>query len=166
MLKGHEGTVSSVAFSPNGRSLVSASHDGSVRIWNIRDGSSKVLHVIITGSPAYHFRYVVCSPDKRYIAAGNSDNSLWIWHSRTHRLVAKLQWGQNFVWCTAFTPDGKGLMSGSHDKTVKYWDVSLLGSRQEASTGMVVNEEQRFPLVWSFLGHDVCCLLSLCYNVD
>ena len=151
MLKGHEGTVYNVAFSPNGRFLLSASADQSVRIWNIRDGSSKVLPV--TGSPD-DFMPVVFSPDGRYVAAGNHDNSLWIWDFRTQRLVAKW-WGHaDGVCCMAFTPDGKGLMSGSYDKTVKYWDVSLLGNRQGLSMRSIEIEDG-FPLVRSFLGYNV-----------
>ena len=150
--------ITSLAFSPNGRSLVSASTDQSARIWNIRDGSSKVLPV--TGLPGY-FMSVIFSPDGRYVAAGNFDHSLCIWDSRTHRLVAKW-WGHtNSVWCTEFTPDGNGLISGGLDMTLKYWDVSLLGNRQGVSTGTVVNEERGFPEVQSFLGHYVRCLLLL-----
>ena len=162
MLKGHENIVSAVAFSPNGRSLVSASYVGSIRIWNIRDGSSEALPVI--GLPEY-FISVVFSPDGRFVAAGHLDGSLWIFDSRTHRLVAKWRGHTDGVWCTEFMPDGQGLISGGYDKTVKYWDVSLLGNRQGVSTGMVLNEELRLPFVRTFLGHDVCFFLPLRHNV-
>ena len=153
MLKGHESIVSDVGFSPDSHSLVSASFDRSVRIWKIRDGSSKVLPV--TSSPVSFFS-VLFSPDGRYIAAGNYDKSLRIWDSRTHRLVAEWRGHTGCVWCTVFTPDGKGLMSGSDDGTVKWWDVSLLGNR---------NDEKDFPLVRSFLGHGVRLIL-LSSHVD
>ena len=152
MLKGHEGTVCNVAFSPNGRSLVSASGDMSVRIWSLRSGSSKVLPV--TGSHG-SFSSVVFSPDGRYVAAGNYYNSIWIWDSRTHRLMAMWRGHTNSAWCMVFTADGKGLVSGGEDQMVKYWDVSLLGNRQGVTSGMVVNEEDGFPLVRNFLGHSV-----------
>ena len=162
MFKGHKSTVNSLAFSPNGRSLISGSDDRSVRIWNIRDGSSKVLPLIVTSS---FFISVAFSPYGRYVAAGNLDNFLWIWDSRAHRLVAKWEGHADSLWCTEFTPDGKGLISGSSDQTAKYWDVTLLGIQQGASTGTVVNEEQGFPEVRSFLGHDVRILL-LSRDVD
>ena len=150
--KGHRGSVSSIAFSPNGWSLVSGSLDHSVRIWNIRDGSSKVLPV--TGSTSY-FISVIFSPNGRYIAGGNWDHSLWIWDLRTHSLAAKW-WGHtDSVRCTEFTPDGKGLMTGSDDRTVKYWDVSSLASRQAGSTGLAGSGEQGFPEIRKFSGHTV-----------
>ena len=162
MFKGHRTVVSRIAFSPNGRSLISASYDRSIRMWNIRDGFSKVLPV--AGSPTV-FLSVVFSPDGRYVAAGTLDNLLWIWDSRTHRLVAKWMGHTGRVLCTVFTADGKGLMTGGYDKVVNYWDVSLLGNRRGVSTEAVVNEEQGFPLVRSFLGHSVRFVL-LCHNVD
>ena len=153
MLKGHKHSVHDVAFSPNGHSLVSASADHSARIWNLRDGSSKVLPV--TGSPSV-FSCVVFSPDGRYVAGGNLNGMLWIWDSRTHRLVTKWQGrANNPVWCTKFTPGGKGLVSCS-DKTVQYWDVSSLGNRQGVS---MRTEESGFPLVRNFVGHNVHSLL-------
>ena len=152
MFERHKNEVNSIAFSPNGRFLVSASDDRSVRIWNIRDGSSKVLPV--AGSPSF-FLYVVFSPDGKYVAAGNSDKSLWIWDSRTHKLLARWCGHTSGVLCAEFMPDGKGLMSGSFDKTVNYWDVGSLGNRQGMSTGTVVNEEHYPPEVRSFSGHNV-----------
>ena len=62
--------------------------------------------------------------------------------------------------------DGKGLMRGSYDKTVRCWDVSLLGNLQRVSTGTVVNENDGFPGVRSYLGHNVCFVFSLSCNVD
>ena len=108
--------------------------------------------------------YVCCIQSQ--VAAGNLDGSLWIWDSRAHRLVVKW-WGYTSgVLSTVFTPDGRGLMSGSYDNTVKYWDVSLLGNRQGVSAGTVVNDDDGFPLVRRFLGHDVSCFLPLCHNID
>ena len=159
ILKGHKHAVYSIAFSPNSRSLVSASADGSVRIWNIRDGSSKVLPVI--GLPSY-FVSVVFSPDGRFVAAGNLGYTLWIWDSRTYRLVAMWKGRMDTVWCIEFTPDGTSLICAAFNGTVKYWDVSSLGNRRGVSTGTI---EEGFPEVVMFLGQDVGCVLLLSPNV-
>jgi general transcriptional corepressor TUP1 len=50
------------------------------------------------------------------------------------------------VWCVEFTPDGKGLMSGSYDKLIKYWDMTSLGSG---------SERKSFPEIRRFSGHTV-----------
>ena len=159
----HRGEVNSVAFSRDGRSLVAASDDRSVRVWNIRDGSSKKLPV--ADDPGY-FLSVVFSPDGRYIAAGDTEHSLWIWDSLTHKLVANWMGHGGWVWCVEFMPDGKGLMSGSWDMTVKYWDVSSLGIHGTASGRVVGNDEHSFPLIRTFSGYSVrfiyftTCILS------
>ena len=149
----HGDEVNSISFSPDGRSLVSASDDHSVRIWNIRDGSSKKLPLSDDAPYIVLLLSVVFSPDGRYIAAGDTEKSLWIWDSRTHKLVANWKGHGHAVWCVEFTPDSKGLMSGSRDRTVKYWDVSSFRTREAVSGTLVAGHS--FPLIWSFSGHTV-----------
>ena len=152
MFKRHGGTVYSATFSPDGRSLASGSEDCSVRVWNIRDGSSKKLPVT---KDASFFVSVVFSPDGRYIAAGDLRHQLWIWDSRTHRLMASWMGHSDCVWCVKFTPDGKGLMSGGDDGVAKYWDLSSLGIH-EAGRAVVTS----FPLIQSFSGYTVSFVVS------
>ena len=159
MFKGDKSGVYGVVFSPNGRSLASASFDQSVQIWNIHDGSSKVL-----GS-GNEFFSLAFSPDGRYVAAGDYKDSLWIWDSRTHTLVAKWRGHTNSVLCIGFTPDGNGLVSGGLDNMVKYWDTRLLGNRQGLSSGTIGNGEQCFPEMQTFLGHSVRCVFLLSCSV-
>jgi len=49
-----------------------------------------------------------------------------IWDARTGELLETLRGHSGMVWSMAFTPDGRGLVSGSLDKTLKYWDISSL----------------------------------------
>ena len=150
LFKRHKDDIRSIAFSPDGRSLVSGSDDRSVCVWNIRDGSSKQMPVAY---PAGYFLSVVFSPNGRYIAAGDLNDSLRIWDSRTHKLLADWDGHRGSVWCVEFTPDGKGLMSGGRDMTVKLWDVSSLGNREAISGIGVVTPRQPFPLIQNFSGH-------------
>ena len=163
MFQRHTNEVNSISFSPDGRSLVSGSDDRSVRIWNIRDGSSRKL----PGSDgAGWFFSVVFSPDGRYIAASDGTrDSLWIWDSRTISLVANWK-GHTFVCCVQFTPDGKGLMSGG-DTTVKYWDVSSLGILDAVSGRETVVAAHAFPLIRSFSIHTVrfYCKFLVCRDI-
>jgi len=63
--------VYSAVFSPDGRFLVSGSGDGTMRIWDITDGSSKTL--AITGSARSAVKSVTISSDGRLVAAGSFD---------------------------------------------------------------------------------------------
>ena len=160
MFKGHTNEVNSIDFSPDGRSLVSGSDDHSVRIWNLRDGSSKKL------PPAGPdcFLSVVFSPDGRYIAAGDPRYVLWIWDSRARKLVANWVGHSHAVWCVEFTPDGKGLMSGSTDRTIKYWDVSSLSHGAAFGRGAVA-QGHSFPLIRSFSGHSVRFCIYFAWSI-
>jgi len=59
------------------------------------------------------------------MTAANADKSLRIWDVRTGRLVMSWMGHSENIWSTVFVPNGKGLLSGSQDKTMKYWDVNL-----------------------------------------
>ena len=82
MFKGHRSYVLSVEFSHDGRYLVSGSLDSSVRIWRIRDGSSRNL--LDTGMSLV--MSIALSPDGRYVAAANADGMLRIWNFRSGQL--------------------------------------------------------------------------------
>jgi len=106
-------------FSPDSRFLVSCSYDGTMRIWRIRDGFSKLG---TSFSSCVKF-----NPDGGYIAAGNRDGKLMIWNVRTSRLVEKWTAHGSIVRSVAFTLDGKGLLvSSGADYTWKYWDISSI----------------------------------------
>jgi len=122
----HRCTVSALNFSPDGRCLVTCSYDMTVRIWGLRDGSSKVL-TTFGDFP----RSVRCSPDGRYIASGG--NPL-IWSMRTGKLVTKWPGHSGLVASLVFTPDGKGLLSASLDKQVIHWDVASFGMTDPPSS--------------------------------
>jgi len=51
-----------------------------------------------------------------------------IWDARTGELLETLRGHRGSVWSVAFTPDGHGLVNGSSDKTLKYWDISRLAN--------------------------------------
>ena len=51
---------------------------------------------------------------------------VYIWDARTCELLERLRGHEGWVYSVAFTPDGYGLVSGSLDNTLKYWDISRL----------------------------------------
>jgi WD40 repeat protein len=145
----HTSQIDTVTFSPDGRSLVSASNDRTVVIWNVQDGSSNTLN----DDSSRNIVTVTFSPDGRYIAVGGFDKTVRIWDVRTHKLVARWK-GPADVWCLEFTSDGTGLMGGGGDKTIRYWDVRSLGIHQVRSERSEV-VIQGFPEVRCFRGHTV-----------
>jgi len=95
---------------------------------------------------------------------------VYIWDARTGELLETLRGHEGVAWSVAFTPDGRGLVSGSSDKTLKYWDISRLASRpggQQNSPGTPMRDtpygkdagthedEGNSACTMDFIGHKV-----------
>ena len=138
MFDGHQQEIYSLDFSLDGRLIVSGSGDKTARIWDMIDGTSKVLTINDGDSlnNDHGVTSVAISPNGQFVAAGSLDTVVRIWDVNTAQLVERLRGHSDSVYSVAFTPDGKGLVSGSLDKTLKYWDVSdLVVGRGGGSAG-------------------------------
>jgi WD40 repeat protein len=111
--------VSSVAYSPDGRFLVSGSADSSVKIWDLETGRELWTlpeHEAAVKSVAY-------SPDGRRVLSGAADYSIKLWDVETGEALKSLTGHSNVVNSVAYSPSGRFAVSGSADRTVKVWDV-------------------------------------------
>jgi WD40 repeat protein len=118
-LVGHTDGVHSVAFSPDGRLLATASHDGTARLWDIASGTQVKLLEGHTGA-VYS---VAFSPDGHSVATSGADGLVLVWDVGTGDLLSMLQGHQFGVSTVSFTPDGN-VVSGGQDTTIRRWDVS------------------------------------------
>jgi general transcriptional corepressor TUP1 len=79
-------------------------------------------------------RSVAVSPDGSLVAVGYSDNIVRLWDFQTRQLVECLVGHNDDIFTVAFTPDGKGLVSGSADGTLKHWNLGLLLTTMQRGT--------------------------------
>jgi WD40 repeat protein/class 3 adenylate cyclase len=126
-LAGFSEYVSTVAFSPDGRTLAAASIGGTIRLWNIADPASPVpLGKPLTGFPG-GVHSVAFSPDGRTLAAGSPDGTIWLWNITSPAdpvSLGELRAGNNEgVYSVAFSPDGRTLASGDGDGNIQLWNV-------------------------------------------
>ncbi|CAE7167719.1 unnamed protein product [Rhizoctonia solani] len=125
--EGHTDWVRSVAYSPDGKSVVSGSDDGTVRTWNAH-GSSSIAEPLRGHSDfVYSVSY---SPLGNLIASGSTDFTIRLWDTNTGQQSGDALRGDQPFASVAFSPDAKliasgcgGLFSSSTGCAVQLWDV-------------------------------------------
>jgi WD40 repeat protein len=120
-LSAHSKPVYSIAFSPDGKLLVSASEDETVRIWDIAAGKC-TRSVSAHKGGAYS---AVFSPDGGLIASAGADKAVNVWNACTGICLQTLRC-KNEMRSVTFSPDGKLLAScgGFNEGIVHIWDTT------------------------------------------
>ncbi|KAJ6616366.1 WD40 repeat-like protein [Mycena sp. CBHHK59/15] len=121
ILQGHSGSISSVAFSPDGTQIVSGSEDCTVRLWDAQTGHT------VAGPIKGHHKGVLSvgfSPDGTQIVSGSEDCTVRVWDAQTgHTVAGPFEGHSKGVLSVGFSPDGTQIVSGSDDHTVQVWDA-------------------------------------------
>ncbi len=116
--------VTSIAFSPDGRSFVSSSIDYAVLVWDARSGEQ--IARLVDKDEEILFdavNSVAFSPDGLCIASGSSDAKVQIFDAKSGILIKTFEGHTDEVDSVTFSPDGKRIASGSRDNTVRVWNT-------------------------------------------
>ena len=119
-LRGHTDSVASVAFSPDGKRIATASADGTAKIWDAVTGKELLT---IKASTKGWVGGIAYSPNGKLLATAEDDKTARIWDATTGKELMTLNGHTDILTDVAFSPDGTHLATASWDGTAKVWEV-------------------------------------------
>lgn len=124
-VSGHNSGVSTVAFSPDGHYVVSGSHDGTVRRWDVKTGIQ--IETPLEGHTSF-VSSVAFSPGGDRVVSGSDDKTIRVWDMKMGTQIGiPFEGHADRVKSVAFSPDGRQIISGSGDRTIRLWDADTGG---------------------------------------
>jgi WD40 repeat protein len=114
----HRGAVMTAAYSPDGRRVLTASRDGTARVWSVASGKPLLT---LRGDKGFNAA-AYSSTGKRIVTAG-ADRVGRIWDARTGKELLELAGHTKALTSAAFSPDGSRVVTASNDKTARVWDA-------------------------------------------
>jgi len=128
-IPGHRQDVRALSVSSDDQVVASAA-SGTLKVWNLR--TTACLRTMECG-------YALCTtflPGDRHVVVGTKAGELLLYDVAASTLLSRYEAHKGPVWSINVRPDGRGLVSGSADKDVKFWDFEM---REEGEGERVVS---------------------------
>lgn len=143
VLNGHTRNLWTSEFSPDGKKIVTASSDNTVRVWDVASG----MQLLVLTGHENAVRFATFCPDGKDIASLSWDNVIKIWDASTGELKNSFTGDRNNTHTLSYSPDGNRIAVGYSDGNIIIRD---------SKSGHIIN---------SFKGHEGR-VWSVCYSHD
>ena len=154
-LPGHRADIRALSLSSNDRLLATAS-SGALKIWDIQ--TKACLRTLECG-------YALCCtflPGDRTVVVGTKQGDLELYDISSSDLVERIQAHESSIWALILQPDGNALVSGSADKTAKFWKFHMV-QEEIAGTKRSISRLSLAHTRSLSLNDDI---LSICFSPD
>jgi len=116
-LTGHSEFIRSIAISPDGTLLASASGE-IIKLWELSTGQE----IRTLSGHSELIQRITFSPDGQMLASGGNDKTIKLWNPETGEEIRTLS-GTNLIDAVSFSPDGQMLVSCDRDHKIKLWNL-------------------------------------------
>lgn len=163
-------SITSVAFSPDGATVLTGSYENTARLWDTLTGRE----LFRLEGHGERVTSVAFSPDGTLLLTGSWDKTARLWDTETGRELRRLEGHGRPVNSVAFSPDGATVLTGARDKTARLWDAAtgrevsrLLGHRSPVTSvtfspdgaTLLTGSEDCTAILWDAkLGSELQCL--------
>jgi WD40 repeat protein len=165
-LKGHEDSVNTAVFSPDGQWIITASNDRTARVWDAKSGKELAL---LKGMPVSNDKVIAwdaktgqefsqrkghenfttesSSSDNQRLMTASDDKTVIAWDIRTGEEFSQRKGHAQSVSKAAFSPDGQRVVTASADNTARIWDaktgkeIALLEGHEDAVTDVAFSPD-------------------------
>ncbi|MEP7288168.1 MAG: TIR domain-containing protein [Chloroflexota bacterium] len=112
--------IEDVAYSRDGKFVLTGSDDGIARTWDVTTGQ---VQQVFKGHTD-RLTSVAFAPDGRFVLTGSADRTMRLWEASTGRLIRIFSGHNDALSSVTFSADGRTILSASTDRTAKLWDVN------------------------------------------
>jgi WD40 repeat protein len=168
-LRGHQGSVHSIAYNQSGALIVTASSDHTARLWDARSGA--ILSVLRGHSGEVNEARF--DPTGHRVVTASSDQTAIIWDASTGRRLMTLNGHERGLRDAVFSPDGARVVTASNDNTARLWSsgsgqwiATLEGHRDEVTSAkfspdgkyILTTSHDSTARIWDSMGQQVAVL--------
>src|SRR6266581_3923142 len=152
----HTAAVQAVTFSPDEHTLATGSWDGTIKLWNLENGTLSVVfgqgeqrgqagepgrlsHSLLwQGQHTGSIHRLVFTPDGRTLASSGDDAAIRLWDVSTGKPLQTLSCQSSAVYALAWRPDGGLLASGSFDGSIQLWEMQGIQAAQSGTATRIL----------------------------